>query len=111
MIAKQAAGDYDVVTGTRYRGNGGIYGWSMFRKFTSRVATFLATLAFSPGLSDLTGSYRYGDTMWAGMWPLQHAAGRGAVLCKEWLLGVTLLTRGVHAGCTRRQFCATSCLV
>lgn len=58
MIRKQAGGDYDVVSGTRYRGGGGIYGWDMFRKFTSRVAHFLATVMFSPGISDLTGSFR-----------------------------------------------------
>ena len=58
MIRKQAEGDYDVVSGTRYRGGGGIYGWDMFRKFTSRVAHFLATVMFSPGISDLTGSFR-----------------------------------------------------
>lgn len=59
MIAKQKEGDYDVVSGTRYRYGGGIYGWSMFRKLTSRVANFLATTLLSPNASDLTGSFRY----------------------------------------------------
>ena len=30
----QAEGDYDIVTGTRYMGSGGVYGWDLRRKLT-----------------------------------------------------------------------------
>ena len=29
---KQKEDDYDIVTGTRYAGNGGVYGWNVKRK-------------------------------------------------------------------------------
>ena len=58
FIAEQAKGDYDVVTGTRYRMGGAVYGWNLRRKLTSRVANYLAQLMLAPGASDLTGSFR-----------------------------------------------------
>ncbi|GAB7339372.1 hypothetical protein MBLNU457_6012t1 [Dothideomycetes sp. NU457] len=60
MIAKQKEGgaDYDIVTGTRYAGNGGVYGWDLKRKFVSRGANLFADTVLSPGVSDLTGSFR-----------------------------------------------------
>ncbi|KAL0243046.1 hypothetical protein GEMRC1_005609 [Eukaryota sp. GEM-RC1] len=58
MIAKQKEGDYDIVTGTRYSNGGGVYGWDLRRKLTSRVANFLADTLLSPHVSDLTGSFR-----------------------------------------------------
>ena len=58
FIAKQRDGDYDVVTGTRYVGGGGVHGWDFKRKLISRGANFLAGLLLSPDVSDLTGSYR-----------------------------------------------------
>ena len=58
MIAKQAVTNCDVVTGTRYAGGGGVYGWNLFRKFTSRGANVLAQTLLNPGVSDLTGSFR-----------------------------------------------------
>jgi hypothetical protein len=48
----------DIVTGTRYKAGGGVYGWDMVRKFTSRGANLLAQLLLQPGVSDLTGSFR-----------------------------------------------------
>lgn len=35
-----------------------VAGWDLFRKVTSRVANFLAHTLLSPGVTDLTGSYR-----------------------------------------------------
>lgn len=35
-----------------------VAGWDLFRKLTSRVANFLAHTLLSPGVTDLTGSYR-----------------------------------------------------
>ena len=49
----------DVVTGTRYRKGGGVYGWDLRRKLTSRVANFIASFLLNPKhASDLTGSFR-----------------------------------------------------
>jgi len=49
---------FDIVTGTRYKRGGGVYGWSLFRKMTSRGANFMADFLLQPGVSDLTGSFR-----------------------------------------------------
>ncbi|KAM3586913.1 dolichol-P-mannose synthesis [Umbelopsis sp. WA50703] len=58
MIKLQKEHDYDVVSGTRYRSGGGVYGWDLKRKLVSRGANFLATLMLRPNASDLTGSFR-----------------------------------------------------
>ena len=73
MIAQQKAHNLDIVTGTRYAsapspsnragtpiglGPGGVYGWDLKRKLVSRGANFLADTVLSPGVSDLTGSFR-----------------------------------------------------
>jgi len=58
MIAKQKERDYDIVTGTRYAGNGGVYGWDLKRKLVSRGANLVADTVLQPGVSDLTGSFR-----------------------------------------------------
>lgn len=38
---------------------GGVHGWDLKRKFVSRGANFLADTVLNPGVSDLTGSFRY----------------------------------------------------
>lgn len=48
-----------VVTGTRYVQGGGVHGWNLMRKLTSRGANVLAHTFLWPGVSDLTGSFRY----------------------------------------------------
>ena len=58
FINKQKEGDFDVVTGSRYIEDGGVFGWTVKRKLTSRVANFIADTLLNPGVSDLTGSYR-----------------------------------------------------
>ena len=58
MIRTQQAGDYDIVTGTRYAGYGGVYGWDLKRKLVSRGANLFADTVLNPGVSDLTGSFR-----------------------------------------------------
>jgi dolichol-phosphate mannosyltransferase len=62
MIGIQQETDADIVSGTRYasRGDirGGVYGWDLFRKFTSRTANLIADVMLLPGVSDLTGSFR-----------------------------------------------------
>lgn len=46
------------MTGTRYLSGGGVYGWDLNRKLTSRVANFIASVLLAPKASDLTGSFR-----------------------------------------------------
>lgn len=58
MIALQKEGNYDIVTGTRYAGNGGVFGWDLKRKLVSRGANLFADTVLQPGVSDLTGSFR-----------------------------------------------------
>ncbi|XP_033226426.1 probable dolichol-phosphate mannosyltransferase [Belonocnema kinseyi] len=58
MIRKQQKDDYDIVTGTRYAGDGGVYGWDFKRKLISCGANFLTQFLLRPGVSDLTGSFR-----------------------------------------------------
>ncbi|GMM36719.1 dolichyl-phosphate beta-D-mannosyltransferase [Saccharomycopsis crataegensis] len=58
FIKKQKEGNFDIVTGTRYAGNGGVYGWDLKRKLVSRGANFLASTVLNPRVSDLTGSFR-----------------------------------------------------
>ncbi|CEG41515.1 dolichol-phosphate mannosyltransferase [Plasmopara halstedii] len=55
FIKKQAEEKCDIVTGTRYISGGGVYGWDLRRKVTSRVANYLATVLLNPSVSDLTG--------------------------------------------------------
>uniref|UniRef100_A0A673LHI5 Dolichol-phosphate mannosyltransferase subunit 1 n=1 Tax=Sinocyclocheilus rhinocerous TaxID=307959 RepID=A0A673LHI5_9TELE len=55
---KQKEGGYDLVSGTRYRGDGGVYGWDLRRKLISRGANFITQVLLRPGASDLTGSFR-----------------------------------------------------
>lgn len=59
MIEVQKENDYHIVTGTRYSGDGGVYGWDFKRKLISRGANFLTQFMLRPGVSDLTGSFRY----------------------------------------------------
>ncbi|GLC42578.1 hypothetical protein PLESTB_001115900 [Pleodorina starrii] len=59
FIATQRAADADVVAGTRYRAGGGVAGWNLTRKLTSRGANLLASfLLGASAASDLTGAYR-----------------------------------------------------
>lgn len=57
MLRRQKEEQAAVVTGTRYEG-GGVWGWDLRRKLTSRVANLMATCMLAPGVSDLTGSFR-----------------------------------------------------
>ncbi|KAL2917093.1 dolichol-P-mannose synthesis [Polyrhizophydium stewartii] len=58
FIKHQQKHNYDIVTGTRYVSGGGVHGWDLRRKLTSRVANYLASVLLNPGVSDLTGSFR-----------------------------------------------------
>jgi len=54
----QKKDNLDIVTGTRYSGSGGVYGWDFYRKLVSRGANYLTQFLLWPGVSDLTGSFR-----------------------------------------------------
>nr|CAH0112274.1 unnamed protein product [Daphnia galeata] len=58
FIEKQKEKDYDLVSGTRYSGNGGVFGWDLKRKIISRGANYVTQVLLRPGASDLTGSFR-----------------------------------------------------
>mmetsp|Transcript_21476 Transcript_21476/g.3492 ORF Transcript_21476/g.3492 Transcript_21476/m.3492 type:complete len:108 (-) Transcript_21476:187-510(-) len=58
FIKKQQETNADIVTGTRYVSKGGVFGWDLRRKLTSRVANFLASFLLNPKCTDLTGSFR-----------------------------------------------------
>ncbi|MBN3276415.1 DPM1 mannosyltransferase, partial [Polyodon spathula] len=58
FIRRQKDGNYDIVSGTRYSGDGGVYGWDLKRKIISRGANFITQILLRPGASDLTGSFR-----------------------------------------------------
>ncbi|CAD6997465.1 probable dolichol-phosphate mannosyltransferase [Ceratitis capitata] len=58
FIELQAKEDYDIVSGTRYSGDGGVFGWDFKRKLISRGANFLSQILLRPNASDLTGSFR-----------------------------------------------------
>ncbi|XP_063815034.1 dolichol-phosphate mannosyltransferase subunit 1 [Pseudophryne corroboree] len=58
FIKKQKQDNFDIVSGTRYAGDGGVYGWDFKRKLISRGANFLSQILLRPGASDLTGSFR-----------------------------------------------------
>jgi len=58
FIALQETDNLDIVTGTRYEGSGGVYGWDFRRKLISRGGNYVTQVLLAPGLSDLTGSFR-----------------------------------------------------
>ncbi len=55
MIRRQAKTGADIVTGTRYAGGGGVFGWNFKRKLVSRGANFLAATLLQPGVRILLG--------------------------------------------------------
>jgi len=58
FVEVQRASGADIVTGTRYVQGGGVHGWDLRRKLTSRVANYLTHVLLQPRVSDLTGSFR-----------------------------------------------------
>ena len=83
--------DCDMVSGTRYLPGGGVYGWDLNRKLTSRVANFLAATMLNPAASDLTGSFRlYKKSVLERIMPLVKS--RGYVFQME------IITRAQYLG-------------
>ncbi|CXI40505.1 dolichol-phosphate mannosyltransferase, putative [Plasmodium berghei] len=58
FIKKQKETNCDIVSGSRYNKDGGIFGWSFKRVLISRVANFLSQFLLFINLTDLTGSFR-----------------------------------------------------
>jgi dolichol-phosphate mannosyltransferase len=58
MINKMEKTKADIVFGSRYIPGGGIYGWNLYRKITSRVGNLLSYLSTGVILSDFTNSFR-----------------------------------------------------
>ncbi|KAK0621737.1 dolichol-phosphate mannosyltransferase [Bombardia bombarda] len=95
MIAKQLAGNYDIVTGTRYAGDGGVYGWDLKRKLTSRGANIIADTVLRPGVSDLTGSFRlYKRSVLEKLFESTEARG----FTMQMALAVTAKAKGLSIG-------------
>ncbi|XP_007185354.1 dolichol-phosphate mannosyltransferase subunit 1 isoform X2 [Balaenoptera acutorostrata] len=92
FIRKQKEGNFDIVSGTRYKGNGGVYGWDLKRKIISSLVWLLVPLLTSPGLTHavsfswrlqdglihMFGSWYWllaGPSQFSCMWPLTWEAG------------------------------------
>lgn len=58
FVKTQNSQKCDIVASTRYKGSGGVYGWSFYRKLISRGANNLAQTVLGIRTSDVTGSYR-----------------------------------------------------
>lgn len=95
MIAKQREGGFDIVTGTRYAGDGGVYGWDLKRKLTSKGANIFADTVLRPGVSDLTGSFRlYKRAVLERLFELTDARG----FTMQMALAVTAKAQGFSIG-------------
>lgn len=58
MIAEQRRSSAAIVKGNRYMVGGGVHGWNLRRKLTSRVANLMAEVLLGSSVGDMTGSYR-----------------------------------------------------
>ncbi|XP_017657028.1 dolichol-phosphate mannosyltransferase subunit 1-like [Nannospalax galili] len=58
FIRKQKEGNFDIASGTHYKGSGGVYGWDLKRKIISHGANFITQILLRPGAWDLTRSFR-----------------------------------------------------
>jgi dolichol-phosphate mannosyltransferase len=54
----EAAGDADLVLGSRYVRGGGTEGWSLLRRFVSRGGCLYAQIILGVGIRDLTGGFK-----------------------------------------------------
>lgn len=81
----------EIVTGTRYAKGGGVFGWDLKRKITSKGANFLADFLLNPGVSDLTGSFRlYERKVLETILP--------EIQCKGYAFQMEIIVRSKHAG-------------
>lgn len=91
FVAAARAGGHDIVSGTRYAAGGGVAGWSLRRKLVSRVANYVAGVLLSPGVSDLTGSFRlYKRDVFESL--------MGVVVSRGYVFQMEVVVRAVKAG-------------
>jgi dolichol-phosphate mannosyltransferase len=92
MVAIMDVCKVEIVTGTRYKHGGGVCGWDLKRKVTSRGANFLADFLLNPGgVSDLTGSFRLYEKR-----ALQHILPR--VKCTGYAFQMEIIVLARQAG-------------
>ena len=58
FIRKQREGDFDLVSGTRYAGGGGVNGWDLKRKIISQGANFVTQVLLRPGAKSSSTNIR-----------------------------------------------------
>mmetsp|Transcript_13698 Transcript_13698/g.29404 ORF Transcript_13698/g.29404 Transcript_13698/m.29404 type:complete len:238 (+) Transcript_13698:228-941(+) len=96
FIAQQRATGCDIVTGTRYASGGGVAGWNMARKLTSRGANLLASVALGATASDLTGAFRlYRRTALESVLP--------QVTSQGYAFQMEVIVRAQYRGCSIRE--------
>jgi len=91
MVKEMEATKVEIVTGTRYSLGGGVYGWDLKRKLTSKGANFLAEVLLNPGVSDLTGSFRLYERN-----VLEEILPR--IYCKGYAFQMEIIVRSKKAG-------------
>jgi dolichol-phosphate mannosyltransferase len=93
MVRKMEETKVQIVTGTRYKLGGGVFGWDFKRKLTSKGANFLADFLLAPGVSDLTGSFRlYERNVLEEILP--------QIQCKGYAFQMEIIVRSKKAGFT-----------
>jgi dolichol-phosphate mannosyltransferase len=58
LIHVHEAKNYDAVTGTRYSGDGAVYGWDLKKKLVFKGANIFADTILRLGVGDLTVTFR-----------------------------------------------------
>lgn len=85
FVRLQQSADLDIVSGTRYLGDGGVSGWDFKRKLVSRGANYLSQVLLRPNCSDLTGSFRlYKKPVLEHL--IEHVVSKGYVFQMEMLI-------------------------
>lgn len=97
FIKMQKSTGADIVTGSRYIGEGGgVHGWDLRRKMTSRGANVLAHTLLWPRVSDLTGSFRlYRKEVLERLVPL--------VVSKGYVFQMEMIVRATRAHCNIQE--------
>jgi dolichol-phosphate mannosyltransferase len=91
LVARQRATGADVVGGSRYLPGGGVAGWDLGRKLTSRGANVLARTLLGLRATDLTGAFRlYRRATLAAL--------LGAAHCTGYAFQMEMMARAAAAG-------------
>jgi dolichol-phosphate mannosyltransferase len=98
FLARQAATGADIVAGSRYSPAGGVAGWSLGRKLTSRGANILAGQLLGATPRDLTGAYRlYRRELLEALLPA--VGSKGYAFQMEMILRAQVCVGGGEGGC------------